>query len=121
MGDVRKIPVTSENVWFLQKQISLFDILDFFPEDSIGAPVLADNDSLPYTVSFLEIETDADFSFTTDIPRDKMVFRQSAKGRNGTGKWAIARDLQPGDTICIEKRGDYQYYLYKENGQSAAS
>ena len=114
MGEVREIPVTDENVWFLRKQINLFDILDFFPEDSLGAPAERDNASLSYTVKYLTIDTDAGFSFTTDIPRDKMIFRQSAKTRKGTGKWAEERDLQAGDVVCIERKDTYHYALYKK-------
>ena len=114
MGEVREIPVTEENVWFLHKQISVFDILDFFPEHSIGASSERDNGSLPYEVQYLTIDTDAGFSFTTDIPRDKMIFRQSAKTRNGTGKWAKERDLQVGDVVCIERIDTYHYSLYKK-------
>ena len=114
MGEIREIPVTEENVWFLHKQISLFDILDFFPEDSIGAPSQRDNATLSYEVKYLTIDTDAGFSFTTDIPRDKMIFRQSAKTRNGTGKWAEARDLQAGDVVCIERIDTYHYSLSKK-------
>ena len=116
MGDVRRIPVTADNVWFLRKQINLFDILDFFPEDALGAPVEADNGTLPSPVRYLTIDTDAGFSFETDIPRDKFIFRQQARTRPGTGKWAEDRDLRPGDTVCIEKLGDHHFYLYKEAG-----
>jgi len=113
-NDVRTIPVTKENIWFLQKQFNVFNFLDFFPEDSIGAASENENKNLPYQVHYLIIKTDAGFSFETDIPKGKFIIRQSAKSRNGTGKWMIDREIKPGDTICLKRTGEYEYYLYKQ-------
>lgn len=116
--DIKKIPVTKENHWFLQKNLSVFEILDFFPPDSLGGKTTADSQKLPYAVRMLTIKTDAGFSFQTDIIRGKFYFRQSARSRPGTGKWMIDRNVQPGDIICIRKISDYEYTLYKETNNS---
>jgi hypothetical protein len=108
MGDIRKIPVESqEEVWFFEKQINLFDILDFFPPDAIET---ANGEGKK-----LLIETDLGWSFETDIEKGKFCFRKKSKSMNGTGKWVIESGLKAGDTICIEKLGDYHYKLFKSS------
>lgn len=108
MGEIRRIPVKSEDdVWFLEKQLNLFDILDFFPADAVesekghGKPLF--------------IETDQGWSFESDIEKGKFAFRKKSKSMPGTGKWVIESELRPGDIICIEKLGDYHYRLFKES------
>lgn len=108
MGEVKRIPVKSkEELWFLEKQINLFDILEFFPPDAIeseaghGKPLL--------------IETDRGWSFETDIEKGKFAFRKKSKSMPGTGKWVAESELRPGDLICIEKLGAYHYRLFKES------
>lgn len=110
-ADTRKLSVrTADDVWFFEKQLSLFDILDFFPPDSIesqdgklGVP--------------LTIETDLGWSFDTDIERGKYCFRKKAKSMPGTGKWVAESGLKAGDRICLEKLGNRSYRLSKENGE----
>jgi hypothetical protein len=106
MSDVKKIPVKSQDeVWFYEKQINLFDFLEFFPLDSIGTAEKEGN--------LLTIETDLGWSFQTDIERGKFCFRKKSKSMNGTGKWVVESHLKAGDTICIEKLDAYRYKLYK--------
>jgi hypothetical protein len=107
MGEVKKIPVKSqEEIWFFEKQINLFDVLDFFPSDAIET-----KDGL-HGKSLL-IETDLGWSFETDIERGKFCFRKKSKSMNGTGKWVSESGLLAGDHICIEKLNDYHYRLFK--------
>jgi hypothetical protein len=95
MGDIRKIPIKSqEEVWFYEKQLNLFDILDFFPTDAI--------ETAHGEGKKLLIETDLGWSFETDIEKGKFCFRKKSKSMNGTGKWVIESGLKAGDTICIE-------------------
>lgn len=106
MSDIKRFPVKSkEDVWFYEKQINLFDILDFFPFDSI--------ESAHGEGKKLLIETDLGWSFETDIERGKFCFRKKSKSMNGTGKWVAESGLKPGETICIEKLADYHYKLFK--------
>ncbi|NTW49243.1 MAG: hypothetical protein HGB19_05855 [Chlorobiales bacterium] len=108
MGEVKRIPVKSEEeVWFLEKQINLFDILDFFPIDAV--------ESANGHGKSLLIETDRGWSFVTDIEKGKFAFRKKSKSMPGTGKWVVESELKPGDVVCIEKLGSYHYRLFKES------
>ncbi|MCS7212334.1 MAG: hypothetical protein NZ844_11995 [Chloroherpetonaceae bacterium] len=105
---MRRIPVrTQEELWFFEKQINLFDILEFFPFDAIGK-----KDGTPGKT--LIIETDLGWSFETDIEHGKFCFRKKSKSMPGTGKWVVESGLKVGDIICLEKLGEYHYKLYKE-------
>ncbi|MGQ9805083.1 MAG: hypothetical protein ACUVRP_03280 [Chlorobiales bacterium] len=106
MENVITFPIKSqEDVWFYEKQINLFDVLDFFPSDAIETAQGEGKKIL--------IETDLGWSFETDIEKGKFCFRNKSKSRNGTGKWVVDSGLKAGDTICIKKLGDYHYKLFK--------
>lgn len=102
---------SDEEVWFFEKQINLFDILEFFPPDAIGT-----KDGTPGKM--LRIKTDLGWSFETDIEYGKFCFRKKAKSMLGTGKWVLESGLKAGDYICLEKLGEYHYKLYKETSAS---
>ncbi|MBC8043525.1 MAG: hypothetical protein IAF08_08770 [Rhizobacter sp.] len=109
MNEVRKFEVKSqEDVWFYEKQLNLFDVLDFFPPDAIESKT--GEHGKPLT-----IETDLGWSFDTDIERGKFCFRKKSKSSDGTGKWVQASGLKAGDRIVIEKTGDRTYRLSKES------
>jgi len=111
----RRIPVTERNLWFLERQIPLFGLLDFFPAEVIGPP--STGRPLPGSppVRKLTIETDQGWTFTTDIVADQKTFRNSSRPR-GTGKWVVQANLKPGDAILIERLDDYKYRISKERG-----
>jgi hypothetical protein len=109
----RTIPVTERNLWFLERSIPLFGLLDFFPTDSIGAPVAGRSFPGESQVKKLTMETDQGWSFTTDITSDSKIFRNSSRNR-GTGKWVVQAELKAGDKIVIEKLEDYRYRLMRE-------
>ncbi len=109
----KSIEVTARNIWFLEKSIPLFGILSFFPPDSIGAPEFDRAQPVTIKARKLTIDTDQGWSFTTDITSDSKVFRNKSRNR-GTGKWVVAAELQPGNTIVIEKLEDYRYFLKLE-------
>ena len=60
----RVIPIrTKEDLWtFTERQVPLWDILDFFPTDSVGSRGPTDAPR-PYEVKPITIETDAGFEF----------------------------------------------------------
>lgn len=106
-----KIEVTTENVWFLERTFSVFDILEIFPEDSFGMPNEKDNDE---SVKYLTIHTDLGFSFQTDIPKNKMALRSKSKSEAGPNRWIAESNLQAGDFICFEKIASHEFRLFKE-------
>lgn len=114
---IRKLPVTERNLWFLERAIPLFDILDFFPPDTLGPPNLGKKLSTARRGTSLTIETDLGWSFTTDIASDQKIFRNSSRQR-GTGRWVREAQLKPGDFIVIEKLSPYHYRLSKESNNS---
>ena len=66
-----EIEVTSENQWFLERYLNVFDFFDMFPHDAIsdegqrGSPVT--------------LHTDLGFDIVTDIDRTKMQLRNRSK------------------------------------------
>ena len=58
MPESRRIPVRKEDVWtFTERNVSLWDILDFFPPDAVG-PRGPGDAPRPYEVKAVTIETD---------------------------------------------------------------
>jgi hypothetical protein len=106
MAEIHTIPVrTEQELWFLEKQINVFDFLEYFPASAVA------NQS--QKGDLLEFETDLGWSFKTDIEAKTFVLRQKSKNQPGTGKWVKESGLQPGDNICIEKLSSHKFRLYK--------
>ena len=108
----REIEVTAKNIWFLERSIPLFGLLDFFPGDAIGPPAKGKDRSWDKPVNKLKIETDQGWSMETDISADQKIFRNRSKHR-GTGKWVKEANLQAGDLIVIERIASHIYRLSK--------
>jgi len=106
--DSRSILVTEKNLWFLERSIPLFGMLEFFPPDCIGSGTSTDRQARKLT-----IETDQGWSFSTEIAADSKTFRNSSRNR-GTGKWVLKSALQAGDRIVIQKIDSHTYKLRKE-------
>ena len=111
IGETRGIPVREADVWtFTERNVSLWDILDFFPPDAVGPRGPADPPR-PYEVRPLTIETDLGWSFESDIQFGSWVFRPRSPRRPGMMKWCRERGLAAGDTIVFESRGDRRFAL----------
>ena len=115
MGEVRRIPVRSkEDVWtFTERNVSLWDILEFFPPDSVGPRGLGDPPR-PYEVKPVTIETDLGFSFETDIQYGTWMFRPRSPRQPGMMRWCRERGIEPGDALAFEKVGERTYRLRLE-------
>jgi hypothetical protein len=115
MNDTRRIPIrTAADVWtFTQRNVSLWDILDFFPPDSIG-PRGPSDEPRPYEVRPITIDTDLGFSFETDIQYGTWMFRPKSPKQPGMMKWCRERGLEVGDEIVIERTGERLYRLRLE-------
>jgi len=112
MGEVRRIPIrTKEDLWtFTERNVPLWDILDFFPPDSVG-PRGPGDAPRPYEVKTVTLETDLAFSFESDIQFGSWIFRPRSPRQPGMMKWCRERGLEVGDEIVIEKLGDRRYKL----------
>ena len=120
VAETRRIPVRKEDVWtFTQRNVSLWDILDFFPPDAVG-PRGPGDPPRPYEVKPLTIETDLGWSFETDIQFGSWVFRPRAPIRPGMMKWCRERGLEQGDTLVFEKLGERRYGLRLEQAATKA-
>jgi len=110
-----RIPVrTPEDVWtFTERNVPLWDILEFFPRDAIG-PRGPKDAPRPYEVKPITIETDLGWSFETDIQYGTWVFRPRSPKQPGMMKWCKERELRAGDTIVFEKTGDRTFRLKAE-------
>lgn len=112
-----RIPVrTAEDVWtFTQRNVSLWDILEFFPPDAIG-PRGPSDPPRPYEVKPLTIETDLGWSFESDIQYGTWMFRPRSPKQPGMMKWCQERGLAPGDALVFERAGERTIRLRLEKG-----
>jgi hypothetical protein len=120
MGDVRCIQVrTKEDLWtFTERNVPLWDVLEFFPSDSVGPRGPADAPR-PYDVKPITIETDLGFTFETDIQYGTWIFRPRSPKHPGMMKWCRERGLEVGDRIVFEALGDRRYRLSLEKAAAA--
>jgi hypothetical protein len=119
MEDTRRIPVRKEDVWtFTERNVSLWDLLDFFPDDAVG-PRGPGDAPRPYEVKPVTVETDLGWAFESDIQFGTWVFRPRSPKLPGMMRWCRERGLEEGDTIVLERLGDRRYRLALEKGRSA--
>ena len=97
------IPVTDENLWFLERYLNVFDFLELFPFDAVskadGSP------GIP-----IKLQTDLGFIIETDIDRSKMQLRNRSK-LHGWTRFTTEHTLRVGDVIRIEKQHEREYSL----------
>ena len=112
-----RIPVRSpEDVWtFTQRNVSLWDILEFFPRDAIG-PRGPSDAPRPYEVKPITIETDRDFAFETDIQYGTWMFRPRSPKLPGMMRWCQESALAPGDAMVFERLDERRFALRLERG-----
>jgi len=119
VSEVRRIPVRREDLWtFTQRNVPLWDLLDFFPPDAVGARGPGDAPR-PYEVRPITIETDLGFSFETDIQFGSWVFRPRSPRQPGMMKWCRERGLEVGDALVFERLGVRHYRLSLEKAPAA--
>jgi hypothetical protein len=120
VSESRRIPVrNAAYVWtFTQRNVSLWDVLDFFPADAIGARGPTDQPRL-YEVKPIVIEIDLGFEFETDIQYGTWMFRPRSPKLPGMMKWCRERGLAAGDTIVFEKLAARRFRLALEKGAPA--
>lgn len=97
------IPVTAENLWFLERYLNVFDFLELFPSDAVSTSEGVNG--LP-----VKLITDLGFEIQTDIDRSKMQIRNRSK-LHGWTRFTKDHELREGDTIRIEKTGERIYSL----------
>jgi hypothetical protein len=96
---VRILLESQEDIWFWERRFNVFDFLELFPPDAITEAVPDTHVPPPASVQ-LSFETDAGFSFQTDIVRGGFYLRNQTQG---TRKWVALTPLKPGDSISIAK------------------
>ena len=103
-----------EDVWtFTQRNVPLWDILEYFPADAVG-PRGPNDAPRPYAVQPVTIDTDLGWSFDTDIQFGSWVFRPRSPSQPGMMRWCRERGLEPGDTIVFESLGGRRFALRLE-------
>ena len=111
MGETRRIPVRAPDVWtFTERNVPLWDLLDFFPKDVIG-PRGPKDPPPAYEVKPITIETDLGWSFETDIQYGSWIFRPRSPTKPGMMKWCRERGIEAGDEIVFEKRDERLFGL----------
>ena len=115
MGKTARIEVKGpEDVWtFTQRNVPLWDILEFFPADAIGPRGPADAPR-PYEVRPITVETDLGWSFETDIQYGAWVFRPRSPRQPGMMKWCREHGVEPGDVLVFEQLGERRFALRLE-------
>ena len=103
---------TQEDIWFWERRFNVFDFLELFPAESITESVPESHVPSPANTQ-LTIETDAGFSFRTDIIRGGFYLRNQTQG---TRKWMAAVKPKPGDAIEIVRLRPDQFKLTKIAG-----
>jgi hypothetical protein len=119
-GAVARIPVRGpEDVWtFTQRNVPLWDILEFFPRDAVGPRGPADAPR-PYEVRPVVVETDLGWTFESDIQFGTWVFRPRSPALPGLTRWCRERGLEPGDALVFEALGERRYALRLEKAAGA--
>lgn len=117
-----RLPVQGPgDVWtFTQRNVPLWDVLEFFPPDCIG-PRGPKDPPRPYEVRPITVETDLGWSFETDIQYGTWVFRPRSPNGPGMMKWCRERGLEPGDTIVFERSGERVVRVRLEKGSGAGA
>lgn len=109
-GDsVRILLESQEDIWFWERRFNVFDFLELFPAEAITESV-PDTHVPPPAQLQLTFETDAGFSFQTDIVRGGFYLRNQTQG---TRKWMAAALLKPGDSIEITRLEPTRFRLRK--------
>jgi len=99
-GDsVRILLETQEDIWFWERRFNVFDFLELFPREAITESV-PDTHVPPPAQLQITLETDAGFTFQSDIVHGGFYLRNQTQG---TRKWMAAAHLKPGDTIEIAR------------------
>lgn len=100
---------TQEDIWFWERRFNVFDFLELFPPDAITDAV-PDTHVPPPAAAQLTFETDAGFSFDTDIVRGGFYLRNQTQG---TRKWMAGAQWKPGDTVEILRLEPTRFRLSK--------
>ncbi len=98
-----------EDVWFWERRFNVFDFLEIFPPEAITEPV-PETHVPPPAVMQLTFETDAGFTFQSDIVRGGFYLRNQTQG---TRKWMAVAQVKPSDTIEIRRLEPSRYRLRK--------
>lgn len=104
-----EIKITTENLWFLERYLSVFDFAELFPPDAFSSE---ERRGEPVT-----IKTDRDFDIISDIDGAKMQLRNRSKHR-GWERWTREHGLRVGDRILLERAGERDYSLKLERGKA---
>ena len=117
MSEQARIPVrTAEDVWtFTQRNVPLWDVLEFFPRETVGPRGPADAPR-PYEVVPVTIETDLGWSFESDIQFGAWVFRPRSPKQPGMMRWCRECGMEEGDALVFEKVGERSYRLSLAKG-----
>lgn len=108
-SSVRIVIESQDDIWFWERRFNVFDFLELFPPSSITEPV-PDGHVPPPAAAMITIDTDAGFSFQTDIIRGGFYLRNQTQG---TRKWMTMANVKPGDSIVISRVSDTQFRLTK--------
>lgn len=98
-----EIPVTEENLWFLERYLNVFDFLELFPLDAVSN--IDGSHGIP-----LRFVTDCGFTIESDVDRAKMQIRNRSK-LHGWTRFTTEHALKSGDAIVIEKIAEREYNL----------
>jgi len=116
MSQTYKLQIKDDNqLWFLEKNISVFDCLEFFEKDSIvdkdGKSLLTESEPIKNI-----FETDLGWSFESFIEKGKFYISERSASRSGTAKFIKESNFKIGDSLIIEKVEKYKFKLSTQRG-----
>jgi hypothetical protein len=113
-GEARIVLESAEDVWTAtQRNLPLWDILEFFPRESVGPRGPADAPR-PYPVQPVVVDTDLGWAFESDIQYGAWVFRPRAPRLPGMMRYCRERDLAPGDVLVFHRTDEGRIALRRE-------
>lgn len=101
-----------QHLWFLEKGIPVFDILEWFSPQSI-----TDREGNTFRAGLKPkpaiFETDLGWTFSSYIEKGKFLIAERSQTRPGTFLFLKEAGIKPGDSIQIEKLNEFTFRLCK--------
>ncbi|NUQ81973.1 MAG: hypothetical protein HUU10_10215 [Bacteroidetes bacterium] len=96
-----------QHLWLLEKNIPVFDILEWFPAGTV-------DDAKSGTGEPVLFETSLGWSFRSVIEKSGFFISERSSSRPGTTRFIRESGLKPGQTLVIQKTGPQTFLLSTE-------
>jgi hypothetical protein len=112
-SSIYSIKITDQQkLWFLLKNISVFDCIEWFNSQSIVKTAELNAESAD--LRKITFETDLGWSFDSFIEAGKFIISERSVSRPGTTKYLTDAGASVGDILHIRKVNDFTFTLSLE-------